>query len=63
VSEKICRARSAEDPRTAEKKGPKRSEPRSRAEVATLLGRIFAELKQTGNIDLEAAEMGFRSSC
>jgi hypothetical protein len=31
-------------------------------EVTTLSGRIFAERKQTGGMDLEAVEMGFRAS-
>jgi hypothetical protein len=30
-------------------------------EVTTLLGRIFAERKQTDGMDLEAVEMGFRA--
>lgn len=31
-------------------------------EVNTLLGRVFAERKQTGNLDLEAVEMAFRAA-
>jgi hypothetical protein len=31
-------------------------------EVTTLLGRILAERKQTGSMDLEAVEMGFRAA-
>jgi hypothetical protein len=31
-------------------------------EVSTLLSRIFAERKQTGSLDLEAVEMGFRAA-
>jgi len=30
--------------------------------VNTLLGRIFAERRQTGGMDLEAVEMGFRTA-
>ena len=30
--------------------------------MTTLLGRIFAERKQTGGLDLEAVEMGFRAA-
>jgi hypothetical protein len=60
VNEKICRARPAEDPRTA-KKTAKAIQTEIAREVTTL-GRIFAELKQTDNIDLEVAEKGFRSA-
>jgi len=31
-------------------------------EIATLLGRIFAERKQTGKTDLEAVEMALRAA-
>jgi hypothetical protein len=31
-------------------------------EVSALLGRIFAERKQTGGIDLEGVEMAFRAA-
>ena len=32
-------------------------------EVNTLLSPVFAEQRQTGGLDLEAAEMAFRAAC
>ena len=46
----------------ARKKQPKRSRQKSRAKATNLLGQIFAERKQTGSLDLEAVEMGFRAA-
>jgi len=63
VNEKICRARPVEDTLTPEKKTAEAIQAAIAREVTTLLGRIFAERKQTGGIvDLEAVEMSFRAA-
>ena len=63
VSEKICALRPVEDTFTPEKKKTAAAIHAEVArEVTTLLGRVFAERKQAGDLDLEAVEMAFRAA-
>ena len=62
ISEKICALRPVADTLTPEEKTAEAIHAEIAREVATLLGRIFAEQKQTGGLDLEAVGMGFRAA-
>ncbi|HLJ13845.1 MAG TPA: DUF6788 family protein [Bryobacteraceae bacterium] len=62
ISEKICALWPVADTLTPEKKTAEAIHAEIAREVTTLLGRIFAEQKQTGGLDLEAVEMGFRAA-
>ena len=64
VSEKICVLRQVEETLAPEgKKTAAAIHAEVAPEVTTLLGRVFAQRKKTGDLDLEAVEMAFRAPC
>jgi hypothetical protein len=63
MDESICRARPPSKTRSRRKeKTAEAIQAEVAREATNLLGQIFAERKQTGSLDLEAVEMGFRAA-